>query len=129
MRKMFCGGDLSGKDPEWYWYHGLHDARILRTEELELDYDHARSNSLRNCFKLYLDSSQCTYDTTVRSISLFNYQIIQTPIERKIDGCEWLGDRLDFKYGKYLLTVCLLDSRRKNTLVIRFEQAEVERNP
>lgn len=130
MRKVrsFSGGELSGKSPEWYWYNGLHDALILKTEELELDYDFRQRNPVRNCLKLYLDSSQCTYDTSVQSISLYNYKIIRAPIERKIDGCWWFGDRLEFKNGKYLLTICLLDSALSEHLfVIRFESAEVER--
>ena len=125
--RTFCGGDLSGKAPQWYWSLGLHDAEVLKTERIALDYDYTQRNPIRNCLKLHLDSSPCTYDTTVKTISLYNYKVLQEPIERKIDGCWWFGDRLEFKHDAYLLTIALLDQRREHTFVVRFEHAEVER--
>ena len=71
----FSVSDEKPKLPEWYWHRGLHDAKIVRIEKLELPYDYKQRIPTRNCFVVHIDSKQSMFDTSVREIRLFNYKI------------------------------------------------------
>ena len=110
--------------PHWYWHRGLHDARILTTEEIELPYDYTQRDPVRNCFRIHLDASQAMFDTTVKSISLFNYKILRDDTAGGLAGCYWKQDTLEFRNGKYRLELSVL-GKSDLRFVIRFGHAEV----
>lgn len=130
--------DLSVSDekprlPEWYWNRGLHDAKIVRIEKLELPYDFKLRNPTRNCFVFHLDSKQALFDTSVQEIRLFNYKILAADISAPdIEGTYWITDKLTEEDGKYFLQVELLNCGKNSTnnflFKIRFESAEIIRD-
>ena len=121
------------KLPEWYWNRGLHDAKIVRIEKLELPYDYKQRTPTRNCFVFHMDSKQAMFDTSVREIRLFNYKILTAELSSPdIEGTYWITDQLTEENGKYVLQVELRNCGRNSTynfiLKIRFESAEIIRN-
>ena len=121
------------KLPEWYWNRGLHDAKIVRIEKLELPYDYKQRIPKRNCFVVHMDSKQAMFDTSVREIRLFNYKILTAePSSLDIEGTNWITDQLTEENGKYVLQVELHNCGRSGTynflFIIRFESAEIIRN-
>jgi len=130
--------DLSVSDekprlPEWYWNRGLHDAKIVRIEKLELPYDYKQRIPTRNCFVVHIDSKQSMFDTSVREIRLFNYKILTADLPTSdIEGTHWITDQLTEENGKYVLQVELQNSGKKSRynflFKIRFESAEIIRN-
>ena len=129
----FSVSDEKPKLPEWYWHRGLHDAKIIRIEKLELPYDYKQRIPTRNCFVVHMDSEQAMFDTSVREIRLFNYKILTAELSSPdIEGTYWITDQLTEENGKYVLQVELRNSGRNSTynfiLKIRFESAEIIRN-
>ena len=125
--------DEKPKLPEWYWNRGLHDAKIVRIEKLELPYDYKQRIPTRNCFVVHMDSKQAMFDTSVREIRLFNYKILTAELSSPdIEGTSWITDQLTEENGKYVLQVELQNCGRNSTynfiLKIRFESAEIIRN-
>ena len=125
--------DEKPKFPEWYWNRGLHDAKIVRIEKLELPYDYKQRVPTRNCFVVHMDSKQAMFDTSVREIRLFNYKILTAELSSPdIEGTYWITDQLTEENGKYVLQVELQNCGRNSTynfiLKIRFESAEIIRN-
>ena len=121
------------KLPEWYWNRGLHDAKIVRIEKLELPYDYKQRIPKRNCFVVHMDSKQAMFDTSVREIRLFNYKILTAELSSPdIEGTYWITDQLTEENEKYVLQVELRNCGRNSTynfiLKIRFESAEIIRN-
>ena len=110
--------------PGWYWHRGLHDARILSTEAVELPYDYTQRDPIRNCFKLHLDPSQALFDTAVKTINLFNYKILRDDTPGGLAGCYWKQDSLDFRNGKYRLELTVWN-KHELRFVIQFGHAEV----
>ena len=125
--------DEKPKLPEWYWNRGLHDAKIVRIEKLELPYDYKQRIPTRNCFVFHLDSKQAMFDTSVREIRLFNYKILTADLSSTdVEGTYWITDQLTEENGKYVLQVelqnCGKNSRCNFLFKIRFESAEIIRN-
>lgn len=129
--RVFSSSDHTGKVPDWYWRKGLHDAHILRTEDILLPFDHTQPNPCRNCFTIHLDASQAMFDTGVKSISLYNYKVIVDEsgiggYGDGLDGCYWMQDNLKYENGKYLLDIIALGEDDFH-YIIRFEKASIER--
>ncbi|MBQ9746876.1 MAG: hypothetical protein IJW21_08655 [Clostridia bacterium] len=115
--------------PSPYWPQGLHDAVIIRLEELMLPYDYKQKNPMRNCLVLHLNSRMAMFDTKVKEIHLYNYKIISenTPPS---SGSWWLSDSLAEENGKYVLTIRLQNPEtfpEEFAFTVRFEKAEVVR--
>ena len=131
MRK-YASGDHSGQNPLWYWTRGLHDALILRTEAIDLSYDHTQRNPGRNCFQIHLDASRAMFDTSIRCIKFFNYKILLDDSsfggyeDGGINGCYWMQDILKYENGKYVLELTAL-GEDDFKFIILFDDAQVER--
>ena len=114
--------------PDWYWSRGLHDAMIVGTAEIALDYDYTERDPDRNCFVLRLDAEQAMFDTSVKEIRLYNYKILSPDV--KLDahsGAWWIWDRLCRENRKYVLEIRVGEPSRQFSFVIRFDRAEVVR--
>ena len=128
----YASGDHSGQNPTWYWTRGLHDALILRTEAIDLSYDHTRRNPVRSCFQIHLDASTAMFDTSVQCIKLLNYKILLDDSAHGgyegggIEGCYWMQDILKFENGKYILEITAL-GEDDFKFIVRFDDAQVER--
>ena len=132
MRK-YTSGDRSGRNPIWYWTRGLHDAMILHVETMDLPYDHTQPKPIRNCLKIYLDSSMAMFDTSVRCIKLLNYKILLDDSAHGgyegggIEGCCWMQDILKYENGKYILEITAL-GEDDFKFIILFDDAQIERS-
>jgi hypothetical protein len=122
--------------PEWYWVRGLHDAHISLTESFEFPFDYNRftreKNSYdRNCLTLTVDAAGAMFDTSVKSIRLYNY-VYLTP-EATLEGhgtLWWISDRLTVRDGRFELEIDLYDGEsfpKEFTVGIQFDRAEVDR--
>lgn len=128
--------DRREKPPEWYWSSGLHDACIIGVETAELPFDYARfevrkNRYDRNLFLMRIDGEGAIFDSTVREIRLYNYQILSRDISlENRKKVWWLSDRLTQREGKYFLEIDLQDfdgSPQDFTFKIQFDRAEVIR--
>jgi len=108
------------KNPQWYWHLGLHDAWILKINEIEFDY--SVSSPKRNCLEIFLDSRGATFDTKVNVIRFYNYKL-----HVKIRGNRWVDDTLKKDGGKYVLQLTTAKAREEIVSTITFDFAEVER--
>ena len=130
--RSFSSGDLSGKNPDWYWKAGLHDAKLVRAEYLEFEYDYRLKNTVRNALVLHLDAAQAMFDTGITTIELHNYKILldESSIggypDDGIAGCYWMQDILTWEDGKYILDIILLGEDDFH-FTVRFENAMVLR--
>ena len=130
--RHFHSGDYSGRNPDWYWKLGLHDAEILRSEQLEYPYDWKERNPVRNCLSIYLKASGALFDTGVKAIHLQNYKILRDDShlggyeDGKLDGCYWMQDILTYENDAYILEITAL-GEDDFKVTIRFENAIVDR--
>lgn len=126
--RIFHSGDRSGRNPDWYWRSGLHDAEITHVDIQEIPTDFRHRNSLI----LHLDASQAMFDTGVAAIELRNFKILldESPVggypDGGIEGCYWMQDVLTWENGKYILDIALLGEDDFH-FIIRFEDAQVHR--
>ncbi len=108
--RVFHSGDLSGKNPGWYWKKGLHDAEVTHMEVTENPRDYRHRNSLT----LHLNASQAMFDTGITAIEFRNFKILldESPAggypDSGIAGCYWMQDVLTWEKGKYILDILLL---------------------
>lgn len=109
--------------PEWYWVHGLHDARIISVHT-DITFVPQTDRPFHNCLALEIDS-RASYEEDIRTIYLFNY-IWDADDVHLLDMSWWLGDTLNGTEGKWHLnlTVDTSDFVEK-TVDIRFESAYV----
>ena len=129
--RYFASGDDSGKNPEWYWKRGLHDALILGVEMQELQYDVTQRKPVRNVLTIRMNAEQAMFDTDLTAIRLYNYRVLTD--ESSMGGygegladCYWMQDRLRFENGKFILDIIALGEHDFH-YIIRFDFAEVER--
>lgn len=126
--RVFHSGDRSGKNPDWYWKKGLHDAQVTHVEIKENPTDYRHRNSLI----LHLDASQAMFDTGITAMELRNYKILldESSIggypDGGIVGCYWMQDVLTWEKGKYILDILLLGEDDFH-FIVRFEEALVHR--
>lgn len=122
--------------PEWYWARGLHDAGITDVEEFEFPFDYRtfvgpKSNDNRNLLKLKIDSKGAVYDSSVKEIYFYNYEVLTPNISLKNRKVMWwLSDRLIANGDHFVLEIDLQDFNsypEDFTFKIRFERAEVVR--
>lgn len=125
--RYFASGDESGKNPDWYWKRGLHDAEITGVEERELDYDYTQPNPVRSCMTIRLDAKNAMFDIGVTAIHLYNYKVVRDESGTGgygdgLEGCYWMQDRLRFENGKYCLEITAL-GEEDFLYVVRFDFA------
>ena len=122
--------------PDWYWAFGLHDAHITLVEAFEFPFDYNRFTREKNaydrsCLTLTLDASGAMFDTTVKSIRLYNYKYLSETSFEGRGTLWWISDRLTLREGHYELEIDLYDSEafpKEFTVRIRFDRAEVDRS-
>lgn len=100
---VYTSGDYSNKQPEWYRRNGLHDAKIIAAEFLELDPDYKSWNPVFNSLTLTMDLKQALYDMTVKKLTFCNCKILTPDI--KIDGFYWLQDVLTYENDRFALNI------------------------
>ena len=123
--------DSLKKLPVWYWKRGIHDAEILDVWELENGVDKKRGKYYRNCLVLSLDSSGAIYETDIKKIIFYNYEVkvSNAPISQLLPKTWWMGDTIEqLSNGNYLLNfeVSLENDNRLN-FSMEFEYVQVER--
>ncbi len=109
--------------PEWYWNKGLHDAHVVGTSSQVFRYDPILRAS--NYVEIKLDASQAMFDTTIKTIKLYNCKVL-TP-EFDIEGMWWVRDKLYTSGEKYVLEIELRSLKVQCNYVLRFDYCEVER--
>jgi hypothetical protein len=122
--------------PAWYWMRGLHDAHVILTEAFEFPFDYncftkEKNRYDRNCLTLTVDASGAIFDTSVKSIRLYNYKYLtdSTLLEER-GTLWWISDRLTVCDDHYELEIDFQDSEhfpKDFTVKIKFDRAEVDR--
>lgn len=110
---VYESGDFSGKNPVWYWYDGLHDARIKSAKSIKED------------FVIVLDTSGVVGNREIKSISFENYKIRTSTFEMSWHW--WLQDKLYFENGRFVIDILLTDENEKHKhLIVEFDDAKIE---
>ena len=111
--------------PDWYWSKGLHDAKILSYQIIELDYDYKQKNPYRNYLEIKLNPTHALMDNKVASIKFYNFKCNNL---QGLNDAWWMEDELIYNDKKYLLslTTAKLDGEYPK-IEIFFDFAEVER--
>lgn len=113
------------KTPEWYWVHGLHDAKIISVIKKESDW-----NPADNCLIFKIDCDGAIGESDVTEIRFYNYKILTIDFDLNgLNGGWWLSDDLTQKGERYFLDL-RFDTEKCKTkrLEIKFEKVEVIRN-
>ena len=123
--------EFKKKLPAWYWKRGIHDAEILDVWERETGFDKTRGKRYRNCLVFSLDSSGAIYETDIKKIIFYNYEVkvSNAPISQLLPKTWWMGDTIEqLSNGNYLLNfeVSLENDNRLN-FSMEFEYVQVER--
>ena len=113
--------------PDWYWEKGLHDAKILRTESLVFHRDYKNVCPERTAFKLYLNTQKAIFENKIKSITLYDYQILSE--FESFDDVYWLSDTLTEANGRYILEIILCSLLYNNEFAfkISFTHADIEK--
>ena len=113
--------------PDWYWKKGLHDARILHAEELLFPCDYKNARPERTAFKLHLNAQNAIFETKIKNITLYDYQILSE--FESLDGVYWLSDTLTEENGRYILEIILCSLLYNNEFAfkISFTHADIEK--
>ncbi len=110
--------------PDWYWVHGLHDAKILNITRTDLLAD-------ENRMEIFLDCDGALFETDITKIILYNHKIISGKLpDLNINEVWWIGDNLiKNSNNKYLLEIELAtdENDRRYISKIEFQTAEVHR--
>ena len=131
IKKSYRAYKESWKDfPAWYWKYGLHDAEILEVSELGDGIDKKRGKYYKNCLVLTFDSSGAIYETDIKKIIFYNYEVKMSnaPLSQ-LSKTWWMGDTIErLSNGNYLLNfeVSLENNDRLN-FFMEFEYVQVER--
>ncbi len=115
---------------DWYWKSGLHDAKILSINELQLTPDYKEKRPKRNCLELYLDCQQALYERNIKKICFYNYKLKTYDVDlMQFDHRWWIHDTIQqLDNGHYLLEIEVeYKARKQIQFVIEFEFAETER--
>lgn len=75
-----------------YLGKGLHDAEVLKINEIQLLYDYHEKNPRRNYLEIELNSSQALFDSNVKAVRLYNYKILEGDLD--LIGAWWLDDQI-----------------------------------
>ena len=121
---IYCSGDMSGKNPNWYWNTGLHDAEIISAEHLALPYNYKEKDPIRNSLKLCLNTSGALYNREIKSITFLNYKVLTPDVE--VEKTYWLQDVLKYKNDKFVLDITITDCNRESIFTVIFDDAKVE---
>lgn len=135
-RKNVYTSNYPSNTPDWYWRNGLHDACIIGVDAFEFPFDYNRyvgeKNSYNsNLLSLQIDASGAIYDTGVKEIRFFNYQVLTEEITLQgRNKVWWLADRLTKSNSHYILEIDLQDFDsfpEEFTFKLKFNYAEVDR--
>ena len=119
MSRIYITENLTGKTPEWYWDKtgGFHDAKIISSKEITLDYNYAEPNTVRNYYEVELHLVKNQY------IRFYNSKVLQGSFEV---GNWWLCDTLREENNKFILDITVCDSKGKEKKVsVKFDYSEV----
>lgn len=110
--------------PEWYWTHGLHDAKIISATNKESRWDPED-----NCLILKIDCDGALFERGITEIRFYNYRIKTGDVDVSLlNGGWWLSDEILVKGDHYLLDLEFETAEcKKKRLEIRFKRAEVIR--
>ena len=113
--------------PDWYWEKGLHDAKILYAEALVFSRDYKNARPKRTAFKLHLNAQNAIFETKIKNITLYDYQILSE--FESLDDAYWLSDTLTEANGRYILEIILCSLLYNNEFAfkISFTHADIEK--
>lgn len=115
--------------PEWYWERGLHDARIVFAETLNLSHKYNSKKPYHNCFTFKIDGDGALFEQDITEIKLYNFKIISSPFDiSQMQMGWWITDELSENNGYYRLKLEYENKKCKpHKVTITFETAEVTR--
>ncbi len=117
--------------PDWYWVHGLHDAKILNIIRADLLADYNLKDPKYNRMEILLDCDGALFEADITKIVLYNHKIISGKLpDLDTNEAWWIGDKLtQYSNGKYLLELELAtdENDRRYISKIEFQAAEVYR--
>lgn len=81
--------------PDWYWFRGLHDAKILSVLKKDIPWDPKQKIPDKNCLILKIDCDNALLEQGITEIRFYNFKILTTNFNLNdlIDGW-WLSDEL-----------------------------------
>ncbi len=117
--------------PDWYWVHGLHDAKVLNITKADLLADYNIKDPKYNRMEILLDCDGALFEMDIKKIILYNHKIVSGKLpDLEINEAWWISDRLSKNSnGKYLLELELATNEHDRRYIskIEFQLAEVLR--
>lgn len=115
--------------PDWYWVHGLHDAKICSVSQIDIPYDPSQKIPDNNCLIIKMNCDGAMFERNITEIRFYNFKVLTRGFDLNIlNGGWWLSDELTQKGEQYLLKL-RFDTEKCKTkrLKLRFGRAEVIR--
>lgn len=109
--------------PDWYWTHGLHDAKIVLATKKESDWNGD------NCLILKIDCEGTLFEADITEIRFYNYKIRTNDFDVSwLNGAWWLSDEISKKGNNYFLDLKFDTIKCKTKhLEITFQRVEIIR--
>lgn len=110
--------------PEWYWVHGLHDAKILSAA-----IKGPKWNPDENCLTIELNCDAAMFEADITEIRFYNCKVKTEDFDFDLlQGGWWLSDEL-LKKGDHYLFELEFDTEacKRKYLKMTFDDAEVFR--
>ena len=116
--------------PEWYWVHGLHDAKILSVLQKDIPWDPTQKIADRNCLMMKIDCEGALFEQNITEIRFYNFKILTDGFDLHVlNGGWWLSDELTQKGDRYLLSLRFIIAKCKTkSFDFQFRRAEVKRD-
>lgn len=115
--------------PDWYWVHGLHDAKILSVLQKDILRDSTQKIADNHCLIMKIDCKGALFEQNITEIRFYHFKILTGDFDLNIlNGGWWLSDKLTQKGEQYLLDLQFDTAKFKTKrLELRFDRAEVIR--
>lgn len=103
--------------------NGLHDAEILKINEVQLPYDYHEKIPRRNYLEIELNSAQALFDHNVKAVRFYNYKIIEGNLN--LIGTWWFDEQIETKGPFSIVTIQFRSRNATHKLMLRYLDYEL----
>ena len=104
---------------------GLHDAEVLKINEVQLAYNYREKDPRRNYLEIELNAAQALFDQEVKAVRLYNYKIIEGDLN--LIGAWWLSDQIDVQGAFFIVKMQFRTQDAVRSLTIKCSEHELIR--
>lgn len=97
--------------------NGLHDAEILKINEVQLSYDYHEKMPRCNYLEIELNSANALFDHNVKAVRFYNYKIIEGNLN--LIGTWWFDEQIETKGSTFIVKIQFRSRNAIHKLMLR----------